>query len=367
MSRATRARRRSRTPAVLAAGALALVLGLGGGTVAVLRGSEPLPDDAWALDAELPTVPQPQVERVSRGAERSAPGPTLPVTVSLRGEEVETSTQATTVRDLLGELDVVLGEDDAVSHDLDDALEPGMHVTVARVEQLTEVSETAIDYASTEVEDPSLPVGQRAVQTPGSAGTSVTTFLVTYVDGLESTRSEIVSSITAQAQDEVVRVGTGVVATAPPAVSGSGASSSSGSSTGTGSGTGSATATGSGSASAVEASTPVAGSGEGTTPESAKELARSMVAARGWADSEHQCLVSLWQKESRWNYQAANPRSSARGIPQALMSVHFTDPVAAERYLSTPAVQIEWGLSYIAGRYGSPCGAWTHSQNKGWY
>jgi hypothetical protein len=29
--------------------------------------------------------------------------------------------------------------------------------------------------------------------------------------------------------------------------------------------------------------------------------------------------------------------------------------------------QIRWGLSYIKGRYGSPAGAWAHSQRTGWY
>ena len=29
--------------------------------------------------------------------------------------------------------------------------------------------------------------------------------------------------------------------------------------------------------------------------------------------------------------------------------------------------QINWGLSYISGRYGSPSSAWNHSQSKGWY
>ena len=31
------------------------------------------------------------------------------------------------------------------------------------------------------------------------------------------------------------------------------------------------------------------------------------------------------------------------------------------------AVQIDWGLSYISGRYGSPMKAWEHSERVGWY
>jgi hypothetical protein len=32
-----------------------------------------------------------------------------------------------------------------------------------------------------------------------------------------------------------------------------------------------------------------------------------------------------------------------------------------------PVTQIKWGLDYIEGRYGSPCGAWNAFRAKGWY
>ena len=40
---------------------------------------------------------------------------------------------------------------------------------------------------------------------------------------------------------------------------------------------------------------------------------------------------------------------------------------AGADWATNPATQITWGLGYIAGRYGTPCGAWSHSQSKGWY
>jgi hypothetical protein len=33
---------------------------------------------------------------------------------------------------------------------------------------------------------------------------------------------------------------------------------------------------------------------------------------------------------------------------------------------TNPATQIAWGMG-IAGRYGTPCGAWDHSESVGWY
>jgi hypothetical protein len=40
---------------------------------------------------------------------------------------------------------------------------------------------------------------------------------------------------------------------------------------------------------------------------------------------------------------------------------------AGADWATNPATQITWGLDYIAGRYGTPCGAWGHSQSVGWY
>ena len=37
------------------------------------------------------------------------------------------------------------------------------------------------------------------------------------------------------------------------------------------------------------------------------------------------------------------------------------------RWKDDGAVQIDWGLSYIAQRYGTPSNAWKHSEETGWY
>ncbi len=36
-------------------------------------------------------------------------------------------------------------------------------------------------------------------------------------------------------------------------------------------------------------------------------------------------------------------------------------------YRDDAAVQIDWGLWYIAQTYGSPSKAWQHSKQIGWY
>ena len=98
---------------------------------------------------------------------------------------------------------------------------------------------------------------------------------------------------------------------------------------------------------------------------STREIGQQMAAARGWTGSEWTCLESLWTKESGWDASATNPSSGAYGIPQSLPGSKMA--TAGSDWQSNPATQIEWGLDYISGRYGTPCGAWGHSQSVGWY
>ena len=100
-------------------------------------------------------------------------------------------------------------------------------------------------------------------------------------------------------------------------------------------------------------------------PGSAQDIARQMVYARGWGDDQYACLYSLWQRESNWNVYAQNRSSGAYGIPQALPGSKMA--TAGGDWQTNAATQITWGLGYIAGRYGTPCGAWGHSQSVGWY
>ncbi|WP_231599665.1 MULTISPECIES: lytic transglycosylase domain-containing protein [unclassified Salinibacterium] len=100
-------------------------------------------------------------------------------------------------------------------------------------------------------------------------------------------------------------------------------------------------------------------------PGTAQAIALSMLTARGLGTSEYNCLVSLWNRESGWNVYAQNASSGAYGIPQALPGSKMA--TAGADWATNPATQIAWGLSYIEGRYGTPCGAWAYSESNGWY
>jgi hypothetical protein len=84
----------------------------------------------------------------------------------------------------------------------------------------------------------------------------------------------------------------------------------------------------------------------------------------GGDQSQFSCLESLWGKESGWNPNAQNPSSTAYGIPQLLNSTWASTGIAKT---SDGYRQIDAGLIYIDSRYGSPCGAWSHSKSTGWY
>ena len=96
-----------------------------------------------------------------------------------------------------------------------------------------------------------------------------------------------------------------------------------------------------------------------------KSVARAMLADYGWSDGQFNCLDSLWTRESNWNYRAENPSSGAYGIPQALPGDKMAS--VGSDWRTNPATQIKWGLGYISDVYGTPCGAWEHSQSVGWY
>ena len=97
------------------------------------------------------------------------------------------------------------------------------------------------------------------------------------------------------------------------------------------------------------------------SPAQAQAYARTAVSARGWGSDQFNCLLPLWGNESGWRVNAANG-SGAYGIPQALPGSKM-----GAGWQSDARVQITWGLNYIVGRYGTPCGAWAVWQSQGWY
>ncbi|MGD9957778.1 lytic transglycosylase domain-containing protein [Nocardioides sp.] len=104
---------------------------------------------------------------------------------------------------------------------------------------------------------------------------------------------------------------------------------------------------------------------EDVTDDDPRSIAQALLAEFGFSQDQFGCLDSLWTRESNWRVNADNPSSSAYGIPQALPGSKMSS--AGADWATNPATQIRWGLGYIQDRYGSPCGAWSHSESNGWY
>ncbi|MGC5616748.1 G5 domain-containing protein [Georgenia sp. Z1491] len=343
--RADRFRRHQRAvlASVLAGGALVVT----GGVIAADAGLGA--DSGTAASAAL-------VEPVDRGdaagrstAERIALDTaevTTSFTVTVDGETLDFTTAAQTLDEALHEAGIQIGADDRVSAPL---AGPVTDVEIVRVTSDSVTEEVIDEHGTSEVETDELEVGQTQVRTEGVDGRVVNTYRVTSAEGEEDER-ELVASVTVDERvDEVVLVGTREpepVQAAPEPEP-----------------TEEAPAAAQESAPAEEAApaaeTPAYSGGD------PRAIAQSMAASRGWGADQFSCLNSLWERESGWNPTAQNPSSGAYGIPQSLPGSKMA--AAGADWRTNPATQIAWGLDYIAGRYGTPCGAWGHSESVGWY
>jgi hypothetical protein len=175
-----------------------------------------------------------------------------------------------------------------------------------------------IPFGTTEQDDPESIVGTRTLVTAGVAGLKKVTWVVTYSDEEEIDRAIDSEVIVREASDEIVAVGTKAPPPPPPAVP----------------------------------------AGE------AQEIAKVLVSDRGWDDGQFSCLVALWNRESGWRTTAGR-LDGPYGIPQSNPGSKMAS--AGPDWQTDATTQIIWGLGYIAGRYGTPCGAWEHFQSVGWY
>lgn len=236
------------------------------------------------------------------------------------GQVIDGVSSAATVRDALRDIGLVLDDGDQVSVPLDATAVDGLVVLVTRASTGGETVTEAMPFDSQEVEDPGMVKGNTVITTKGKAGVRTTTYELQVVGGVVTGRTPIASVVTVAPVTQVTKVGTAELPD-PTVV-------------------------------AVE-------------PGTAQALGKEMAAARGWGDDQFACLLSLWNQESGWRVNAANRSSGAYGIPQALPGSKMAT-VGAD-WQTNPATQITWGLNYIGGRYGNPCGAWAQHEAKGWY
>lgn len=91
----------------------------------------------------------------------------------------------------------------------------------------------------------------------------------------------------------------------------------------------------------------------------AKQVAKELL-----TKEQFSCFTKLIGKESAWNPKAENPISTASGIGQMLDSTYSSLGMKKSK---TGISQLVATLSYISRRHSTPCGAWKHFQETGWY
>lgn len=316
-----------------------------------------------------------------------------PVTVIADGKSSVAPNGKLPAASILDSKGIVLNKEDRVS------VEKDSDETILRVRRVTHGEETrtsVIPFSTQTIIDPNLAEGQADVRQQGVNGEKTQVYDVTYVDGVAESETLKSETVTSMAIDQIIAVGAAKSDTDKgsdkksdsadngKADSGSnnqhessnnnagntggnnsGNTGNSGNSGNTGN-TGGGTNNNSGSSGSDSGTTPTpSGRLWHATVAQAQAYAAGAAAQRGWTGNDWDCLVKLWNRESRWLWYAENASSGAYGIPQSRPA----DKMAAfgANYRDDAAVQIDWGLWYIAQAYGSPSKAWQHSEQVGWY
>lgn len=105
---------------------------------------------------------------------------------------------------------------------------------------------------------------------------------------------------------------------------------------------------------------PAPSSGGVTTAEENKAYARSIL-----SPADFTCLNFIAEKESRWLTTATNPSSGAYGVAQSLPATKMAS--AGADYRTNGKTQVNWMISYLSERYGSPCGGKAFWDINHWY
>ncbi len=137
------------------------------------------------------------------GCRRSA----IPAAVEVDGQSIQLNTNAATVRDLLKEAKVTLGDLDRVDPDLYKSITPGMTVRVIRVTEKTETETLTIPFERKIVINEALPEGEQRLAQLGVNGEEEIITQITYENGREVSRTQISRAVTQEAVDEILVVG----------------------------------------------------------------------------------------------------------------------------------------------------------------
>lgn len=128
------------------------------------------------------------------------------------GETVAFNTTALTVREVLTDAGITLGDRDLVSPTLESVLADAATVTVQRVTVETETVTAAVAHETTQKKDDSLAKGTKKVETEGKDGSVERVVENVYIDGKLHHQDVLSETVLAAPVTEIVLVGTKVAA-----------------------------------------------------------------------------------------------------------------------------------------------------------
>lgn len=330
-----------------------------------------------------------------------------PVTVIADGQSSAAPNGKLPAASILDSKGITLNKEDRVSVEKDNG------ETILRVRRVTHGEETrtkAVPFGTQTIIDPSLQPGEVVVRQEGEEGEIQQTYNVTYVDGEKESETLTNETTTKIALDRIIAVGPAASSDDSGSGGGSGNSGDTGNADNSGkndnsdkkndSSNNSDNTNNSGdnkkddskkddsgsktdpNPTPTPAPTPTPDPTPTPTPTpqpsdpsagcrlchpspaQAQAYAAGAAAQYGWTGQNWTDLVKLWTRESSWLWYAENA-SGAYGIPQSLPGSKMA--AFGANWRDDAAVQIDWGLSYIAQCYGSPSKAWEHSERIGWY
>ena len=234
------------------------------------------------------------------------------VTLVHDGTTSEVTTTDATVGAVLATLSVSVHRFDRLSVPMTADVTDGMRIRLSRVTHKVLTRDETVPFERQRVQDPTVFIGDSKISTFGRDGVRQLRWAAVYVDGKLVGKTPMSPLLTTAAVTQVRSVGSKV-----------------------------------------------------SDPGSSQAIAQTMMAEQyGWGSDQFDCLVQMWNRESRWTVNAANP-SGAYGIPQALPGSKMSS--AGADWQTNPATQIKWGLGYIKDRYATPCGAWGFWQGHNFY
>lgn len=116
-------------------------------------------------------------------------------------------TNADTVRDLLAEAGITLGELDRVTPDLNFSVKPEMTVRVIRVSEETESQTVSIPFERRIVTNEAFPPGEQRLVQLGENGQEEIMTKITFEDGVEVSRVQISKTVVKEPVEEILVVG----------------------------------------------------------------------------------------------------------------------------------------------------------------